>query len=669
MRSKVTVVLLFLNVALFFYIFYVEKPWSGGRNPLDSTRRVLPPEVASMDSLTRTLPTGEVVKIKKNEADGKWYIVQPYDWPANRDAVEHIHNELQFLEHDTSWPVTDPATLADYGLARPAMTVEFTGAGKTYTLQIGDETKTGNRLYVLSPDRTRIHVVNRSLAESLSLPLNDLRNDTIFTILGFEVRSLNIQTAPPANVKVRVRRDTESRWDFDAPILARAAKTMVELTINKLNTLTAKQFVKDAEASVDRTGLNAPSLSVTLEGNSRRETLLIGKPTTVAEEFYARLDGKPVVFTMRLPEELRKVLERAQETLRDVHVIDFDPATVTALTIVAPGQPEIALQKLESVTATDTPAAKTPAAATPPDRWQVVTRVPGQAPVTVAGDAGVIGDLLKKIQALSARKFLTDAPSNADTESYGFVSPERQIVLQLNTGGGLSGKDASTLTLEIGTKANEPGTAYARLTNPPYVYEVLPDILDATPPISRYYRQRQLRELPDSARLTSIALVDLSNNTPIYTQTLKEGDRNWDAAVAAEPEAMRPALQAVLAQLRSLRAQNLISETFSPDHADTPQGSRPWRFRLDYTIAFNNDAATATSSSLMLTERLGGASQLAGTQDFGGMVFNLEQPMIDALFTLIYRPKNDPGPSPAPAPATTPETPPAETPPTTPAKS
>src|SRR6478736_10437535 len=208
MRSKVTVVLLFLNVVLFAYIYWFDHPLL----PKDDTRRaVLPTEIASMDSLTRTTRTGEVVKLeKRNET---WWLTKPYEWPANPDAVAHVHNELQFLQNQTSFAVADLAkngqTLADYGLADPAITPEFTAAGnpKSYKLLVGDDTKVGNRLYVLSPDGARIHVVGRSLADAGSLTLADLRSDSVFTIPVFEVRSLNIQTAAPTNLKVRLRRD------------------------------------------------------------------------------------------------------------------------------------------------------------------------------------------------------------------------------------------------------------------------------------------------------------------------------------------------------------------------------------------------------------------------------------------------------------------------------
>lgn len=647
MRSKVTVVLLFLNVVLFAYIYYfmvLKDPGS-----LEARRRVLPAEIASLDSFTRTARTGESVKLEKRD-DGSWWLTAPYEWPANPNAVSRLHNELQFLEHATSFLVADLAksdqTLADFGLAEPALTLDLTAAGKSYRLQIGADTRTGNRLYLLSPDGDRIHVVSRSLAESVGMPLADLRTDTLFTIPVFEVRSLNIQTGP---LKVRLRRDNAGRWGLETPILARANKANVEVTINALNSLTAKSF-PDRPAA-DRTGLDSPDLGVTFEGNARRETLLIGQPAAEGE-YYARFEDKDVVFTTAVPAQLLKDLRASQEALRDPRVLDFDPTTVTSLSLTAPGQPVLSLQRLE--------------ATADGQGWQMVARNNGSAPITLAADSTIVTNLLKKIHQLAARDhpqpdgqvkrgFLTDAPSAADLENYGFNRPEREISLGLSTGGGLDGLAPSTLVLQIGVSPDRPGTAFARLTNPPFVYEIVPDILDDTPVIARHYRHRLLRKLPEGALLTSVSLVDLTTNAPIYARKLKEGDKTWDAALAAEPEPARKALAGILGELTELRAAAFTADTFSPDHAETPEGNRPWRYRLDYTVVFTG--AQETPASLFLTERLGGMTLVAGTADFGGVVFTVTQPLLDALFALTYTATQDPGPvvpEPTPAPATVP---------------
>ncbi|MFZ5495163.1 MAG: DUF4340 domain-containing protein [Verrucomicrobiota bacterium] len=649
MRSKVTVVLLFLNVVLFFYIFKFEEKWRAERAMSEAKRRVLPPEIASLESFTRTAPTGESVRLEK-QRDGTWWLTKPHEWPANPNAISRIHNELQFLEHETSFAVADLAkgsqTLADYGLDNPALTLDLGAAGKSYRLLIGDDTKTGNRLYLLTPDTGRIHVVSRSLAESVGLPLAELRTDSIFTIPVFEVRSLNIQTGAPANLKVRLRRDQGGRWGFETPILARANKAGVETTINSLNSLTVKSFPEGVDPA--RTGLDAPVLRVTFEGNARRETLLLGQAAGDGA-LYARFEDKDVVFTTAVPAPLLEVLRASQEALRDRHVLEFDRAAVTAITLTAPGQPDLSLQKLEAAPAAGSPA---PAAAPGGPSWQVVTRTNGQAPLTAAADAGVVNDLLDRLQKLSVVKFLSDAPSATDVENYGFNRPEREITLGLATGGGLNGNEPSTQVLQIGVSPDRPGAAYARLMNPPFVYEIHPDILDDTPLRARHYRERLLRKLPEGAQLTGMTLVDLAGGEPLFALKLTPGEKTWERFLATiEPESVRQALQVILDELVTLRAAAFTADSFSSEQAATPEGSRPWRYRLDYTVAFAG--SPETPASLFLTERLGGMTLVAGTAEFGGVTFTVTQPLLDALFTLTYTAKQDPGPA---APPATPET-------------
>ncbi len=70
MRSKVTVVLLFLNVVLFFYIYKVDRPMIDARQLLEASHQVLPPEIASMDSFSRTSRTGETVRFPRSATRG-----------------------------------------------------------------------------------------------------------------------------------------------------------------------------------------------------------------------------------------------------------------------------------------------------------------------------------------------------------------------------------------------------------------------------------------------------------------------------------------------------------------------------------------------------------------------------------------------------------------------
>jgi hypothetical protein len=629
MRTKVTLVLVFLNVALFFFIFKFERNWRTELASLEARRRVLGPETADIRSLSITGPGLTPILLTRQGND--WSLAEPIDWPANPHAVNRVVSELQFLEHETSFLVADLAkneqSLADYGLAEPRLSLTFAagepGVKAPVTIQIGDETKAGNRLYILSADGTRIHVVNQSFARSVALSVEELRADTIFTIPVFEARSLALQTA--ANLRIRVRRDA-GRWTFEAPIIARANKTATELTLNALNTLRVRSFLPPGTANL--AAGNNPALRISLQGNNRTETLILGAElgtTAITEaatitgssnpspdvEFQAMLEGKSAVFTVAVPANLLTALRNAQEVLRETRVLEFEPTMVTSITLTTPNVPSLTLQRDPAAPA-DTP-------------WQLIRRTDGANTLTRAADTRAVEQLLGELLLLNAQKFQSDAPSDADLETWGFNRPEREISLTLNPSQGTS----STLTLQIGVTTPRDGRAYARLGGERFIYGIDPAILDATPVSILAYRETRLRELTATARFTTLKITDLKDDTVILEQTLADAAAGSPAATLAT-------------QLRTLRAQRFVLDEFA-DQVVAGGEERPWRFRLDATIALPGGEGGQTETlTLFLTERIGGRLQLAGSPEFAA-VFEIEQPLLDALWAITYA-ERDPGP-------------------------
>jgi len=652
MRTKVTLILLFLNVALFFFIFKFERGWRTERASLEARRRVLGAETADIRSLKISGPGVTTVNLVRQ--GGNWSLAEPIEWPANPHAISRIVNELQFLEHETSFSVADlkknRQSLADYGLDEPRLFITFTSgvtlegnpanASQPITLSIGDETKVGNRLYILSPDGQRVHVVNLSLARSVTLPIEDLRADTVFSIPVFEARSLNLQNA--ANLRIRVRREG-SRWSFEAPIIARASKPAVELTINALNALRVHNFVNPGTAETNP-ATNA-TLRVTLEGNNRRETLILGTPlgsTAIANgasattganhatepdvEYYAMLEGKATLFTVDLPARLITALRNAQEILRDATVLDLDPAAVTAVNLTAPNQPELALQRLEAGAANSATGG-----------WQLVRRNGAQGLQTSPADDELVDSLLQKLSKLSARKFVSDAPSDADLETWGFNRPEREITLSIGRG-----PAATTQQLQIGVSSDR--LTYARVTNARFVYLVDGDILSATAVSPLNYRERLLRKLSAAASISSLQITDLAANSVIIERALGLPGTTPDESV-----------DGVVAQLRALRAQRFVQEGF-PNKVTIGDLDYPWKFRLDARITLPGGSGEQTETlTLFFTDRIGGATQYAGSPELNAVV-EIPQPLLDALWKLTYADK-DPGPPPAIDPPPPPATP------------
>lgn len=677
MRTKVTLVLLLLNVVLFFFIFTFVRRWQTDALWGRDQKRVLGPEAAAIQSLDITGGRlTEPVRMEKRP-DG-WMMTKPIEWPANPHAVSRILNELMFLEQETSFLVKDLAksglSLADYGLDKPQLTVTFTGgpdsapsAGlKTVTLRIGDTTKVGNRLYVLSPDGERIYVVSRSLIDSVALTLSQLQSDTIFNIPLFEVRSFNLQTAAPTNLRIRIRRDGP-RWSFEAPIITRADRLQVELAINGLNALHTKSFIDPAALPPpERTALANPTFRITLEGNGRRATLLLGAPVAPAAappagpapgaqpaadnasppepatDYYAKIEDRAPVFTVAVPDQLFATLRNAQEDLRDKHLLSFDPRALTSLTLAAPNRSEVTLQRLET--------GQQPLESDP---WQVVTRAANQAPQTMPADLALVHRIIQKLALLQALKFLRDAPQAIELENWGFNRPEREITLNFsNKGtyaeGSQQAATPATVTLLIGVASEREGLAYAKLASEPFIYLVDPDILRETPVTATYYRDRLLRELPEGARITGLVLKDVTTKTDLFARQLAAGE-TWPEALAAEPEARRAALLALVEQLSSLRAKSFVLDSFPPT-VEIAGETRPWKYSLETTVSLvGGTGAQTETTTLFFTERTGGGTQLAGSPASKfNVVFEAEQKLIDALFVLTHGP-HEPASSPPPA--------------------
>jgi Domain of unknown function (DUF4340) len=647
MRTKVTLILLLLNVVLLAVILYARREWQADAEAVRLGKRVLRDEAIGMNSLeiTSSTNTGRI-RLERASPTAPWEIKAPINWPANEHAVRRIVQELEFLETQTRFPVAslqNGQTLADYGLNPPQLTLSFTRPSSTpgapditTRLQIGDTTKAGNRLYVLSPDGQTIHVVSRGLADSLIVGMDELRTDELFTIPVFEVRSLGLQNTAPAP-RVRLRRDN-ARWAFEAPIVARASKADSEVVVSGLNRLRALTFLNEVTAA--DAGVDKPTLRVTLEGNNRRETLLLGKPYPVnpafkadpakpATLFYASMEGRPQVFVTSIPSApggLLDTLRNPQETLRDKRILEFDPAAVTSISLAAPGQPEpLVLRRDESSV------------------WRIVRSGGATA---LPADAKLVGTLLQRLALLTAvphvpgaSAFLRDAPSAAEVENYGFNLPQREITLTV-------ANSPARIVLQLGVSSGDGGTVQARVTGQPFIYAVAGDTLNDFPVAPAYYRERILRTLLEGTRITGLTLK--ANDTPadqpaLVSLTLPEG-QSWDDALAAEPEARRDALKTVLAGIATLRAKQFVNDTYT--EATVVDGKTvPWKYTLEATLALNGGASAVTS--IQIAERSGGGIQLAGSKEFG-LVFAIEQPLLDALWTLTYSAR-DPGPPAAPA--------------------
>jgi hypothetical protein len=384
-------------------------------------------------------------------------------------------------------------------------------------------------------------------------------------------------------------------------------------------------------------------LRITIEGNNRQETLFIGEPVPepvsvsvanvkpsapLVPEYYAALEGRSAVFTVAIPATLMDALRNAQENLREKRILEFDAAAVTKIELSSPMQPNlapVALQRLE-------PPAGQAADVAPP--WQVVGRGAGaQGPETLPADRPAVQRLLQQLSLLTAKTFKSDAPTSADLEEWGFNRPLRVVTITL-------AGNAPPLVLRIGTDASRE-SYYARVgtagDHGNSVYQVSPEIVQDLQLTPLAWRDRAVTEpLPPTARIGALKLTDLESKEVLF-ETSFEPDGE-PAKPARDPQAAKK----VAIALRALRARDFLPGGFG-DKITVNGEPRAWRFQLDATVvAPATGGDQSTTKTLLLTERLGGNQQFAGSKEFD-TIFSLEQPLIDALWSLAYG-KRDPGP-------------------------
>lgn len=624
MRKQLTVILILLNLVVLAVFYLFERRGDSGQNLINS-RKVFGGEAVDIDYIRisgERLGPDRVLK----KVENRWVLTSPIEWPANFFAVGRILNQIIFLEKETSFSVEEihvaGRDLSSYGLENPALKLEFGKGIARTSISIGASTEIGNRVYILSPDSKEIIVIQRGLLDSLIVNLGNLRSQSVFDIPLFEVQTISLQKSYPTPLRIRISR-FDKDWRFEIPFQTGADRAEVETVINGLNSLSVQSFVPNPEPDLNTYGLANPSMRLTLEAEEKRQSILIGNKVRTPDGdhvYYAKASENDTVFT--IPVLLfDERLNNAQEELRERRFVRFDAETLSTIEIVQSNR-SVSLQKLET------------------GAWQVLRREQDGSITANPADPKILADMMTTLATLRAQSFVSDAPSNADLENYGFTDPQRIIQL----------KGGTPLKLIIGDLVPGNGRlAYAKLDAEPFIYEIDTSILAEFHTRPFNYRLRILHQEPPDAKLVGITVWEIGSDSILYNVVLNEVTPSWQSiAEANEPdEEGRESLLSIVRQANSIEAREFIEESFD---------NVPWKYRLDLQFESKQNQGTPTwTTRLWVTERLSGTNTIAGMKE-EGRVFYTTQEFTDAFYKLTFS-RFDPGPEPEP------ETVPADTPP------
>ncbi len=617
MRYKFTVLLLFLNFAVLGLILYLDARGEREARTEGYLSNIIGREIVEADRIEVRGRALEQPRVLVREGSA-WSIVEPIQWSANYFAVNRILNQLQFLQEQASFSVEEVKrtgqSLADYGLEDPLFEIAVGRGGESIKLAVGAPTEIGENVYLLGPNRETVFVIGKDVVNGLLVDLADLRTREVFDIPVFEIEELALQIstggteAGGGTLRVRLAR-TNDGWMFEAPLNAPADSALVSTAINQLTTARTLRFIEPEAIDPVLLGFESPFMRVTLHGNRRRQTLVVGNPDTSASEpaYYARLEGNPTAFTLaaRPLEDLRE----AQDALRERDILDVDPEALSAVEISSDGL-QVRLQRLET------------------GDWQAVQSGTGEDIRPRRADPGAIRSLIEGLVDLRATGFAVDTPTPADLERLGFNQPRRTVRLAL-TGG-----DAQVLRLAH--PEDENTRLYARTDTAETVYEVdRREALRLLPLKAINFRDRTLESLPEAAVIESIRLERLPEEDILFEQRAGAEPGAWQVALADVPEGKREAVLALVEAVRRFRVRSFIRENYEEVCRLDSKREEPWAFRLEAKILLpGGETPQQDTREYVFTKRLSGALQAGGSARHDA-VFYLDEALVAALETLV----------------------------------
>ncbi len=611
MRLQLTYILIALNILAFGLILLLDNRKESYDSKISGLAECIEAAVIETDriELWGQLPN----KSRIIERQGsKWMLAKPLQWEANTFAVNRIINQLQFIQEEATFFVSDiersGQSLADFGLATPKIKLIIGRGEKQLVLSIGDTTEIGENVYLLGPNNAKIYVVSREVIDSLLVELSELRSRSIFSIPVFEIDALELQIkaySGDSNLKVRLGR-TSSGWLFEAPLNAQADPVLVANAINSLTAAKVIRFQQNADLVL--MGLQEPMMEVTLHGNKRQQTLFIGKkdPSTVGTEgtYFSKLKDNPTVFT--LPAKPFDALREAQAVLRERNFMSFDPSSINAIQI-GQGAQEIRLQKLEK------------------GSWQVIRSGEGANIQPHRTDPALVKNLLENLLELRAIGFAADAPTTTDLNQLGFNDPKRTIKLV---------SPNETVILDLASPESTSNKLYARTSGSIYIYEIdRRATLELLPLDALMYRNRLLDSLPQAASIQTIRLEKIQTGELLFEKSLGAEITSWESVLASTADNERVAIFALLAQLRDFSVKKYLLSEFTSSYSIDSQDSVPWMYRLSAEVLLPGDSINQLDTrSYVFSKRLSGTLQIGGSED-QATVFEANQSIIDAIYT------------------------------------
>ena len=370
------------------------------------------------------------------QADGKWTLTRPAQYPADGDTVSEFLDKIQAAKVQ-EFVAESPPSLDPFGLGRPTRVDIQTGKDKdraTKSLLLGrlDEAKKG--VYALRPGESSVLLLPTDVWTALPKNVAALRNKSLVEVAADKVTQVDVES-PKGMVTVAREGD---RWKITAPEALQADQLEAGGILFKLRELRAQAFLTDDASGIAKYLANPEvKVTVTQKDGSPFTVLLAPSPERRGGQpsAYAAVAGRgPVIL---VDARSLKDLARSATDLRDRTLLGgLEPRDAKRVRVTSDGKTVVLERRGDN-------------------DWRLLEPSKGNA------KASKVDDLLYTLRSLKWTEIVSAA--GADAPRFGLDAPSMTITLLKADGNELA-------SLAVGKR--EDGRAYARTGKTPTIYSV-----------------------------------------------------------------------------------------------------------------------------------------------------------------------------------------------------
>jgi Domain of unknown function (DUF4340) len=292
----------------------------------------------SADQLTSLTLDRAGKKLQFEKQGDDWEITSPIRTRADQSAVGGIATDLASAEITRTLNGA-PEGMAAYGLAKPAMVLDFKlQDGQEHRIELGAKDFSGDSVYARVDGGKQVVLLPGTLYSAADKPLNELRDRSVLEITSEEIKQFDLKNRSGEIAGSK----QNSQWRLEKPRAVAADASALDSLLDAVGEGKMTTIVSETPKGLSAYGLTHPQIEFRardLKGGEH--ALLVGRKSS--EGYYARDPSRPLIFGISAA--LHDKLAEKFFDLRNKSIVQFDAGKLESVSVRNPYQTAVCDQQ------------------------------------------------------------------------------------------------------------------------------------------------------------------------------------------------------------------------------------------------------------------------------------------------------------------------------------